>query len=85
MLFFDILDIAPCESFSFAKNGSWNLKQLVLIAFSLLEYICNIYVMYGKKTHNLFEITNIYFLFRSFINVKQNFNLQTKVQKNSAT
>ena len=38
-----ILDMTPCELFLLTKNGSWNLKQLVLITFLLLEYI-NLYI-----------------------------------------
>ena len=36
--------------------------------------------IYKIKIHNLFKITNLSLLFRSFINVKRNFKLQTKVQ-----
>ena len=34
-----ILVMKPCESFLLAKNGLSKLKQLVLIAFLLLEYL----------------------------------------------
>ena len=42
-----ILDMTPCEFFLLTKNGSWNLKQFVLITFLLLEYI-NLYIIYVK-------------------------------------
>ena len=39
-----------------------------------------IYIMYRIKIHNLVKISNISLLFRSFVNVKENFKVQTKAQ-----
>ena len=44
-----------------------------------------IYICMVKKTHDLFKSTNISVLFRSFINVKSNYQITNKNTNKSAT
>ena len=43
-----------------------NLNKCQLLSICYLKYM-------EEKTHNLFEITNIFPIFRSFINVKSTY------------